>query len=116
MPFFHITTNTKVEPSAVKRVAQEASRYAAELLGKPESYVMVRIETEQELIFGGSGDPACYVTLKSLGLPQEKTEVFSQGVCDFVHQELGIDPDRIYIEFSSPERHMWGFNRKTFRS
>ena len=116
MPFFHVATNVTIETSERERVAREASRRIAAMLGKPESYMMVRIETDQELIFGGSNDPACFVWLKSLGLPHEQTEKMSQEVCDFVHQELGIAPERVYIEFSSPERHMWGFNRTTFGS
>ena len=27
---------------------------------------------------------------------------------------LHIPPERIYIEFSSPARHMWGWNSRTF--
>ena len=116
MPFFHVATNKTIESSELDRIVRAASRRIAETLGKPESYVMVRIETEQELIFGGSDDPTCFVSLKSLGLPRERTEKLSQDVCDFIHEEIGIAPDRVYIEFSSPERHMWGFDRKTFGS
>jgi hypothetical protein len=35
-------------------------------------------------------------------------------LCGFITQELGIAAERIYIEFSGPERHMWGWNNKTF--
>jgi len=31
-----------------------------------------------------------------------------------IKQQLGIDESRVYIEFSNPERHMWGWNGATF--
>ncbi|MCK5919804.1 MAG: hypothetical protein KAG66_02615, partial [Methylococcales bacterium] len=39
---------------------------------------------------------------------------YSRALCELVENELGIPADRIYIEFSNPERHMWGWNEGTF--
>lgn len=114
MPYCQIITSQRLDPETVDAVAHSASSLVAEMLGKPESYVMVRVETERTLIFGGTTEPTCFVSLDSLGFPESETEKFSQIVCDFVHDRLDVPTDRIYIEFSSPDRHMWGFNRRTF--
>ena len=112
MPLLVIATNTAVDNQ--QDLAMQASRLTAEILGKPESYVMVKIKPEQTLIFAGSNAPAAHVKLKSLGLPENRTADYSEKICAFLKEILDIDGGRIYIEFSSPERHMWGWNGGTF--
>ncbi len=84
------------------------------MLGKPESYVMVLVQANQSLSFAGSNDPAVYMELKSLGLPQDSTKALSKSLAELVQSELGVPADRVYIEFASPERHLWGWNSSTF--
>lgn len=112
MPYLSVQTNVKVDDAAglMKRLSQQA----AGMLGKPESYVMVHLEAGAALCFAGSSEPAAYVQLKSLGLPDEQIAGFSTRLCSSLQGELGIDPARIYIEFSAPLRHMWGWNGGTF--
>ena len=112
MPLLEITTNTKVDNSL--NIAERASALTAHILGKPESYVMVKIQTEQTIIFAGNNEPAAHVKLKSLGLPEDKTADFSATICAFISEQLDINSARIYIEFANPERHMWGWDEKTF--
>jgi hypothetical protein len=64
--------------------------------------------------FAGSNDPLAYLELKSIGLPTDRTTEFSQTLCDTLSQQLQIPTDRIYIEFSDAERHLWGWNGATF--
>lgn len=112
MPLLQITTNVRLDDTA--SLARAASRLTAGLLGKPESYVMVRINTDEELWFAGSDEPSAHLKLKSLGLPEANTGKYSAELCDFIEQQLGIPPGRIYIEFSTPPRHLWGWNSSTF--
>ncbi len=112
MPLLEITTNTKIENTPA--FAEKASTLTADILGKPESYVMVKIMHEQSLIFAGTDAPAAHVKLKSLGLPETDTADFSSKLCLFINEELNISSARIYIEFSSPPRHMWGWDERTF--
>ncbi len=112
MPLLEISTNTPISNS--HDIAKQASTLVAEMLAKPESYVMVKIMPEQTLLFAGTNEPAAHVKLKSLGLPESNTNDFSSKICSFIHSQLNIDSARIYIEFSNPERHMWGWNTKIF--
>ena len=112
MPLLTIRTNTVIDNANDLAVA--ASKKIAELLGKPESYVMVNVMAEQSLVFAGTDDGAALLELKSLGLPESSTGDFSQALCELIKQQLGIDKSRVYIEFSNPERHMWGWNGTTF--
>ena len=112
MPVLQITTNATINDTAA--LAKQASALVAEMLGKPESYVMVQINGNAGLIFAGSGDPCAHLMLKSLGLHESKTRTYSEQLCDFIEQQLGVPPGRTYIEFVSPERHMFGWNSGTF--
>ena len=112
MPLLEITTNTVIDSSL--DIAEKVSKLTADLLGKPESYVMVKIIDKQALLFAGNNKPAAHVKLKSLGLPEDKTAEYSSSHCTFINTELNIEIARIYIEFVNPDRHMWGWNGKTF--
>jgi len=112
MPLLTLCTNTSIDKP--ETLALNASKFVAELLSKPESYVMVKIESAQTLSFAGNCEPAAHLQLKSLGLPQEKTTQFSLALCEFIESQLNINSERIYIEFFNPERTMWGWDKRTF--
>lgn len=112
MPLLQIKTNVKVEN--INSIAQQASQLAAKILGKPESYVMVNITDESTLIFAGSNEPCAHLKLKSLGIDESQTAIYSEILCRFMAEKVNIPASRTYIEFSNPERHMWGWNNRTF--
>ena len=112
MPLLEITCNTRIDDKAA--LAQNASRVVAGMLGKPESYVMIKIEDNACLIFGGNEEPAAHLKLKSLGMDESNTTDYSTHLCGFVQNILDIPPSRTYIEFCNPERHMWGWDSRTF--
>ena len=114
MPYLSIQTNHSFDENKTQAFLQKASKSVAELLGKPENYVMIAVQANTPMSFAGNSEPTAYVQIKSLGLPEESTTGFSEGICSLVSAELNIDPSRIYIEFASPARHMWGWNNKTF--
>lgn len=112
MPLLQINTN--VSQVDTNTVTAEASKLVAQMLGKPESYVMVIVDTGLPLIFAGTNEAAAHLKLKSLGLPETETARYSEQLCSFVEQKLGVPPARTYIEFANPPRHMWGWDNKTF--
>lgn len=112
MPLLHIHSNIAIADK--KEVALAASKLTAQLLSKPENYVMVLIEDQQQLIFAGKDQPTAYLELKSINLPESQTTEISSAICDFISEKLGIDSSRIYIEFSNAQHHMWGWKGATF--
>ena len=114
MPYLKIQTNVEREPGDSQPMLARASRLVAEQLGKPEKYVMIALETAIPLAFAGSEAPAAYLELKSIGLPQDRTTELSKALCKLVHDEFGVRPDRVYIEFADAPRTMWGWNGGTF--
>lgn len=64
--------------------------------------------------FGADTAPCAYLELKSLGLPEARTAELSAALCTLVEAQLGVPKARVYIEFASPPRHMFGFDGRTF--
>jgi len=114
MPTLRIQTNWQPGANGPTRLLRAASQKVAEMLGKPERYVMVSYEPNAHMLFGGDDTPLAYLELKSIGLPEDRTTELSATLCELVSEQTGIPQDRVYIEFSNAERHMWGWNGGTF--
>ncbi|MEA3243296.1 MAG: phenylpyruvate tautomerase MIF-related protein, partial [Pseudomonadota bacterium] len=68
MPLLKIQTNQPIDSDRQKTLINRASQELASILGKPERYVMVSIEHNPAMLFGGSDAPLAYLELKSIGL------------------------------------------------
>jgi len=114
MPYLRIETNVELDQERTDTLMAEASKAIADRLGKPERYVMVEVVAGARLMFDGNCDPAAYVELKSIGLPESQTQPLSRFLCEFLQDQLKIAPDRVYIEFIDIPRKYWGWNGSTF--
>jgi len=114
MPYLKIQTNREIADDARQEILKKASVVVSKNLGKPEKYVMVRIDPAQPMIFAGSTTPCAFLELKSIGLPESKTEALSRVLCQLILDELKIPSDRVYIEFSDAKDSMWGWDSGTF--
>ena len=114
MPTLRIQTNAHVPTGDRATLLARASQTVAEMLGKPESYVMVILEDARDMLFAGSPSPAAFLELISLGLPEDRTAYYARILCNLMDDALGVPADRVYIEFSDAERHLWGWNSATF--
>jgi phenylpyruvate tautomerase len=111
MPYFKIETNRKV-PYRVQ-FTKSASHLLSELLNKPEKYVMISLQDEHEIRFGGSSEPAAFVQIKSIGLP-ENCEFLLSAVTNFIVDNLSIPKDRIYIECENLDCNRFAWNGQSF--
>ena len=112
MPVLSITTNS--DPGESPGLLARISSAVAEMLGKPESYVMLLFQRQRHMLFAGSDAPLAYLELKSIALPVERTAEFAARLCALISSELGIPQERIYIEFSDLQRPLFGWNARTF--
>jgi phenylpyruvate tautomerase len=114
MPYLMVQTNTPVNTDNAQHFVKQASATVSRLLGKPESYVMVSLQPPVPMVFAGTDDPTAYLELKSIGLPEKATPELSKVLCELVRDTLNIDENRIYVEFSNAQSHLWGWNGRTF--
>nr|AKN56918.1 macrophage migration inhibitory factor [Meretrix meretrix] len=93
----------------------EASKFIAKQLGKPESYVTVRVVPDQMMCHGGSRDPCGSVQVMSLGaLGPQKNKDHSCAIGEFLEKKLNIKKDRFYITFFDIARTDCGYGGTTF--
>ncbi len=116
MPLIKVQTSiTPTDKTQVEDLLKALSASLAKHTRKPESYVMTAFEPGMQMTFGGTFDPVCYIEVKSVGsMSPTQTQAMSQDFCQRITQSLGVDGDRIYIEFSDAKGAMWGWNGSTF--
>ncbi|BHH83468.1 phenylpyruvate tautomerase MIF-related protein [Desulforhopalus sp. 52FAK] len=114
MPYFKIETNLQLGDAEVKNFVQKSSRFMAELLQKPEKWVMVSYGQSNSMSFNASNSSCAYLTIKSIGLDVAACTELSSKICTYIEGETGINPDRMYLDFQVLEREQFGWNGKTF--
>jgi phenylpyruvate tautomerase PptA (4-oxalocrotonate tautomerase family) len=114
MPYFSIQTNQPIAETTVTDLGKKASAFIADLVGKPEAYVMTAIKTETAMTFAGRAAPTAFVELKSLGLTEDQCNPFAEKISAFIQTELGIEPNRVFIDFAEAPRTRFAWNGKTF--
>jgi phenylpyruvate tautomerase PptA (4-oxalocrotonate tautomerase family) len=114
MPTLIIRTNVETPAERRKAILKAASSTVASALGKPEGYVLVILEIDLDMLFAADDASLAYLELKSLGLPEDRTSALSATLCDFMETHFGVPPERVYIEFASPPRHLFGWSGGTF--
>ncbi|QKT02747.1 hypothetical protein HUS23_02410 [Ectothiorhodospiraceae bacterium 2226] len=114
MPYLSLQTNQDLSEEQASALLPRLSTQLADLLGKPERYVMVALRPPVPMMFAGSDAPAAYLELKSIGLPSADAPALSAELCALLEETLGIPRDRVYIEFADAPRTMWGWNGRTF--
>lgn len=114
MPYVHVETNLGLDAEGSAALAGKVSELAAKLAGKPERWVMARVEAGATLLYGGSDEAAAFVEFKSIGLDATDCPSMSAALCGLLEAEVGIPADRVYIEFKDLPRAMFGWNGATF--
>ena len=114
MPLIKLRTNVSIASDKTPELMSEFSQLLASETGKPERYVMVEIEGERNMLFGGSPEPLAYVECKSIGLSAAQAKSLSPAISQILNSQLQISAERIYIEFSNCPAEFWGWNGSTF--
>jgi phenylpyruvate tautomerase len=114
MPLLKIQTNAKLSSDQRDAFLNTVSRVVAEELEKPESYMMVILETERPILFAGTSEPAAFMDLKAIGLPANKTAQLSASLCELAQACISVPAGRVYINFADVPPNLWGWNGETF--
>ncbi|MBR1444928.1 MAG: hypothetical protein IJ583_15520 [Firmicutes bacterium] len=113
MPFINSKTNVKVSEEKKEQLKAELGK-AMEAIGKGEAYLMVNIEDECSLYFGGDGKTPCAmleVTILGQG-SKEKFTKLTEMICESYNSILGIAKNKIYVRYGETEH--WGWNGSNF--
>jgi len=113
MPYLSINTNADLTPETESALAATASKILAAGLGKPESYVMVSVQSNATLRFANSDEPAAFLDLRSIGLPKNLSSV-AQALTDVLDQHAKVPASRVFITFSDVSPAHWAHGGATF--
>ena len=114
MPLLKLETTVALTEDKGKAQLASLSKTVAEVIGKPQQYVMVTASHAAIQMSGSPGD-AAFVDVRSIGgLTGDVNRKLSQKVCQLLHDSLGIPPNRIYLNFTEVKASHWGWNGSTF--
>ncbi|CAL4995979.1 unnamed protein product [Urochloa decumbens] len=100
MPCLNVSTNVNLEGVDTSAVLAEASKSVANIIGKPEAYVMVVLKGSVPMAFGGTQEPAAYGELVSIGgLNPDVNKKLSAGIASILESKLSIPKSRFYLKF-----------------
>lgn len=114
MPAIHIKTSAPLVGTTSVDLLANVSKAVAEILGKPEQYVMVTLQSA-EMIMSGQTGAAAWIEVRSIGgLSHAVNERLTQKLCALVKRDLGIGAERVYINYSDIGPQNWGWNNDLF--
>ena len=114
MPYLVMQTNIAISDALSAALLSQLSSIMVNVTGKPERYVMVAVQENKLMLFGGNTQPLAYLECKSISLTASQAKAISVEVAELLKISLNICQDRIYIEFSNCAPEFWGWNGSTF--
>ncbi|MBW2732241.1 MAG: hypothetical protein JRH20_07585 [Deltaproteobacteria bacterium] len=116
MPLLRLVTNQPVAEERRDILMKRLSKSVANVLGKPESYVMITLEEKTPMLFAGSSEPTGFFEVTSLGsISAEQAQRFSAEISGILAQELNLPANRVYSKYVGwTDRQLWGFKGGTF--
>lgn len=114
MPLVRVQTSAAVDEATRSGLLAELSGAVAEALGKPESYMMVVLQADTPMLMGGDDAPAALVEVRSVGTISPEQAHGLAGKLSAIVATLGVDPRRIYSNFTGVPGAMWGMGQSTF--
>lgn len=114
MPCIRIQSSCAMSETAKRNIKSALGKAIAVIPGKSESWLMVVLEGDAEIYFKGNADePSAYVAVGAYGAPNERAfNALTGEICKILHDELGISPNRVYVQYSTTEH--WGWNGRNF--
>jgi len=115
MPLIKLQVATSVPEEKKTAIVGAASKVVADAMGKPETYVMAILDDCGVAALGGTVCPAAFVDIRGIGgVDGARNASVSKGICDLLQQELGIEPDKVYLNFIDIPAANWGWKGSTF--
>src|SRR5215813_1105509 len=108
MPLLKLETTVALPEYKREALLGSLSKAVAEIIGKPEQYVMVTL-SQAAILMAGKPEPAAFVDVRSIGgLKPSINLALSKKICELLRPALGVAMDRIYLNFANVEGDDWG--------
>ncbi|XP_047310871.1 macrophage migration inhibitory factor homolog isoform X2 [Impatiens glandulifera] len=115
MPCLNISTNVTLEGVDISDILKESTKSVANIIGKPESYVMIVLKGSIPIAFGGTEEPAAYGELVSIGgLTPDTNKKLSAAISTILETKLNVPKSRFFLKFYDTKGSNFGWNGSTF--
>ena len=113
MPYINAKFTGTVTPEKETQI-KSALGEAITLLGKSERYLMVEIEDNRRLYFGGKNDqPIAFFDVSLLhSAPRASYEKLTARLCEIAKDTMNVDGGNVYVKFEETEN--WGYDSFMF--
>ncbi len=114
MPCIQTKVNVKISKEKEEILKSRFGKAIELLPGKSESWLMLTFEDNCRMYFKGTDQPGtAFVNVKIFGQADaDDFEKLTEVLTTILHEELGISPSRIYIQYE--ESRYWGWNGNNF--
>ncbi|KAH7514697.1 hypothetical protein FEM48_Zijuj11G0117700 [Ziziphus jujuba var. spinosa] len=110
MPCLNLSVNVSLEGVDTSAILSEATSVVANIIGKPESYVMVVLKGSVPISFGGSEQPAAYGELVSIGgLNPDVNKKLSAAIASILETKLSVPKSRFFLKFHDSKASLLAF-------
>ncbi|RDX76262.1 hypothetical protein CR513_43769, partial [Mucuna pruriens] len=100
MPCLNLTTNVSLDGVDTSSILAEATSSVANIIGKPEAYVMIVLKGSVPISFGGTEQPAAYGELVSIGgLNPSTNKELSAAIASILETKLSVSKSRFFLKF-----------------
>eukprot|EP00250_Pteridium_aquilinum_P018212 c23990_g12_i2 orf=435-797(-) len=107
MPMLYLHTNLHIDALLTSHILLESSAAAARILGKPDKYVMVLVESGVSMWCDAGEEPAAWAELVSIGgLTSEETENIKRALIDILEAKLCVHNLRFWIHVQDVKQNM----------
>lgn len=115
MPLIHLITTEPIPEATRQGLVQSLSRIAADVIGKPETYVMAIVQDGAAMLHAGKVGPAAFLDVRAIGgLSPRVCEGLAERVGALLLEKLQVPGDRVYLNFTEVPAAKWGHNGGTF--
>lgn len=113
MPFINVKTNSEKVNNIKEQLKAELGDAITAIPGKSEGWLMVNIESAQDMWFKGESAPCTMFDVSIYGNASDSAyDDLTSRLCVLSEKYLGVPASRTYVKYSEIEH--WGWNNMNF--
>ena len=113
MPYISTTANIAISGRKEQAIKERMGRAIELIPGKTEGWLMLSFRDNVSMYFKGDDEPCAICQVKIFGSASDEDYArLTEALTDILHEELGIETDRIYVTYE--EVGVWGWNGGNF--
>lgn len=106
MPHIQVNATCSISQTQERTLLEQLGDAISLIPGMKADYLMIRLEENCRLFFGGTGECALIEIDRFGRIPEDASQALTARISEIVEQALGISKDRMYLKYT--ESPCWG--------